>query len=70
MEKTAAVEKKIHYAWWILVACLGFYSVLIGICGNTAGIFLAPVMDEFGWTRAAASEYLGIWPCRQDPAKV
>ena len=62
MEKTAAVEKKIHYAWWILVACLGFYSVLIGICGNTAGIFLAPVMDEFGWTRAAASEYLGIWP--------
>lgn len=62
MEKTAVGEKKIHYAWWILVACLGFYSVLVGILCNTAGIFLAPVMKEFGWTRTAASQYLSIWP--------
>lgn len=62
MERTAVLEQKIHYAWFILIACLGFYSVLIGICGNTAGIFLAPVMNDLGWSRTAASQYLGIWP--------
>jgi Sugar phosphate permease len=60
MEKTEG--KKLHYAWFVLIACLGFYSVLVGICCNTAGIFLAPVMKEFNWTRTAASEYLSIWP--------
>ncbi len=60
MENTEG--KKIHYAWFILIACLGFYSVLVGMLCNTAGIFLAPVMNEYGWSRTAASEYLTIWP--------
>jgi MFS family permease len=53
---------RIHYAWLILLACIGFYAVTTGIMCNTAGIFLAPVMQETGWTRTAASFYLTIFP--------
>lgn len=55
-------SKKIHYGWWILLACIGFYAITTGVCCNTAGIFLAPVMKETGWTRTAASFYLTIFP--------
>ncbi len=51
-----------NYAWLILVACIGFYSIPIGIIGNTSGLFVTPVMDEFGWSRTTATLYMTIQP--------
>ncbi len=50
------------YAWLILVACIGFYALPVGIIGNTSGIFITPVMDEFGWTRTEATLYMTLQP--------
>ncbi len=50
------------YAWAILIACIAFYAVPVGIIGNTAGIFVTPVMNEFGWTRTDATLYMSIQP--------
>lgn len=51
-----------NYAWVILVACIGFYAIPVGIIGNTSGIFVTPVMDEFGWSRTTATLYMTIQP--------
>lgn len=51
-----------NYAWLILLACIGFYAVPVGIVGNTSGIFVTPVMDEFGWSRTEATLYMTIQP--------
>ncbi len=54
--------RKIHYAWFILIACIGFYALPIGIIGNTAGIFVAPVMQAYGWSQTDALMYRTIQP--------
>ena len=33
-----------------------------GIIGNTSGIFVAPVMDQFGWTQTDTTMYRTIQP--------
>lgn len=53
---------KIHYAWFVLVACLGFYSLLIGVFASTQGVFYAPVMEETGWSRTTATLFTSIQP--------
>lgn len=55
-------NKQLHYGWLILVACIGFYALTTGVLCNTAGIFLAPVMEDMGWNRTTASLYLTIFP--------
>ena len=51
---------RFHYGWVIVVACLAFYAMPVGIIGNTAGIYATPVMDEFGWSRTEATLYMSI----------
>jgi MFS family permease len=51
-----------NYAWLILVACIGFYAIPVGVVGNTSGIFLTPVMEDMGWDRTTASLYMTIQP--------
>ncbi len=60
MESTTS--KRPGYAPLILVAAIGFYAIPVGIIGNTSGIFLQPVMDQFGWSRTTASLYMTIAP--------
>lgn len=50
------------YAWLIVVACVGFYAIPVGLIGNTSGIFLTPVQEEFGWSRTTASLYMTLQP--------
>lgn len=50
------------WAWLVVLGCIGFYSIPTGIIGNTAGIFVAPVMDEFGWTQTDTTMYRTIQP--------
>lgn len=51
-----------NYAWLIVLACIGFYAIPVGVVGNTSGIFLTPVMEETGWDRTTASLYMTIQP--------
>lgn len=59
---SVAAPTRSNYAWLILLACIGFYAVPVGIVGNTSGIFVTPVMDEFGWSRTEATLYMTIQP--------
>ena len=56
----ASSKKGVHYAWVILVACIAFYAVPVGLIGNCAGIYVTPVMDEFGWSRTEATLYMSL----------
>lgn len=51
-----------NYAWLIVLACVGFYAIPVGVVGNTSGVFLTPVMKETGWDRTTASLYMTIQP--------
>lgn len=51
-----------NYAWLVLIGCIGFYAIPVGVVGNTSGIFITPVMDEFGWDRTTATLYMTIQP--------
>ena len=50
------------WAWLVVIGCIGFYSIPTGIIGNTSGIFVAPVMDQFGWTQTDTTMYRTIQP--------
>lgn len=62
MSKLTANKKtgKIHYAWWIFACCFFVNACVMGIVANTAGIYLRPVSDEFGWPLAEMNFYLTI----------
>lgn len=51
-----------RYAWLILLACIGFYAIPVGVVGNTSGIFITPVMEQFGWSRTTATLYMTLQP--------
>lgn len=53
-------KPRIHYGWVIVVACLAFYALPVGVVGNTAGVYATPVMDQFGWSRTEATLYMAI----------
>ncbi|MDR1184652.1 MAG: MFS transporter [Coriobacteriales bacterium] len=50
------------WAWLVVLGCIGFYSIPTGIIGNTSGIYVAPVMDQFGWTQTDTTMYRTIQP--------
>ena len=50
------------WAWLVVLGCIGFYSIPTGIIGNTSGIFVAPVMDQFGWSQTDTTMYRTIQP--------
>lgn len=58
----AMQRKSAIWAWLVVLGCLGFYSIPTGIIANTSGIFVAPVMDEFGWSQTDTTMYRTIQP--------
>ena len=58
----ALQKRSTIWAWLVVIGCLGFYSIPTGIIGNTSGIFVAPVMDQFGWTQTDTTMYRTIQP--------
>ncbi|MEC4176263.1 MFS transporter [Adlercreutzia sp. R7] len=58
----AMQKKSTIWAWLVVIGCLGFYSIPTGIIANTSGIFVAPVMDQFGWTQTDTTMYRTIQP--------
>ncbi|HEY0189442.1 MAG TPA: MFS transporter [Cellulomonas sp.] len=62
MSGTSTTTKGSTYAWLIVLACIGFYAIPVGVVGNTSGLFATPVMEEFGWSRTTATLYMTIQP--------
>ena len=58
----ALQKKSTIWAWLVVIGCLGFYSIPTGIIANTSGIFVAPVMDQFGWSQTDTTMYRTIQP--------
>lgn len=50
------------WAWVVVLGCIGFYSIPTGVIANTSGIFVAPVMDQFGWSQTDTTMYRTIQP--------
>src|SRR6476619_3131929 len=40
--------KKLHYAWWIAIACCAIYAGSVGIVVACAGLFYKHVSTELG----------------------
>ena len=57
---TVSVAK--YWPWLVLLGCIGCYSIPVGIIGNTAGLYVAPVMTEFGWDQTSTTMYRTIQP--------
>ena len=55
-------SKQSIWPWLVVLGCIGFYSIPTGIIANTSGIFVTPVMDEFGWTQTDTTMYRTIQP--------
>ncbi len=61
-ESSTAKSRGSAWAWLVLLGCIGFYSIPTGVIANTSGIFVAPVMDQFGWTQTDTTMYRTIQP--------
>ena len=46
--------------WLIILGSIGCSGLLITL-SNTDGLYLGPVMEEFGWNRTSASLYMTIY---------
>lgn len=51
-------ENKIHYAWWILVACCIMQFGGLGIIVNAGTIFLPAIKENLGFTTGEYSTYI------------
>lgn len=51
-----------YLPWLVLVGCVGCYSIPVGLIGNTAGLYVAPVMQEYGWDQTGTTLYRTIQP--------
>ncbi len=47
-------REKLYYGWVILAACVVISLLTTGV-QTSFGVFLKPLQDDFGWTRAAVS---------------
>ncbi len=63
MEITEAKPKsgRFFYGWWIIAAALCFTFVMAGTGFYSFGVLLKPLMNEFGWSRGAASMAQSIY---------
>ncbi|MCI1675406.1 MAG: MFS transporter [Ancrocorticia sp.] len=49
-----------HPALKVLIGCCLLYGGVVGVIGNSAGIYMVAVTDEMGWTLASYNLYLTI----------
>jgi MFS family permease len=53
-------EKKLHYAWWIMMGCCAVMFAGMGIVNNCAGIFFKPVCEVLGFSRGQFAAYTSV----------
>lgn len=57
----AASSTPVFYGWWIVGATMLSLIVGIGpIIGLTFGVFLKPLIEEFGWSRGQAAQGVSL----------
>ena len=49
------VARRIYYGWWILAASVVAMTVVSGLAAWSLGLYVHPLEEEFGWTRAEVS---------------
>ena len=54
-ESAARSDSTMFYGWWVVVACFASMSMAGGIGNLSFPIFLKPLTQEFGWSRAQVS---------------
>ncbi len=52
---TIAQRPRVFYGWWIVVATVIAMAVGSGITFFSFGLFINPIEEEFGWSRAEIS---------------
>ena len=80
----ARPTRELYYGWWIVAASFSTLLITVGIGLYAPPIFLVPLQDHFGWSRAAiaggtavaaltvgvASPLIGVWIDRYGPRRV
>ena len=49
------IKKKTFYGWWLVAAAMANMAFVSGISFWSYGLYIEPLEDEFGWSRAEAS---------------
>lgn len=49
------MRRRIYYGWWILAASVAAMTVVSGLAAWSLGLYVRPLEDEFGWSRAEVS---------------
>jgi sugar phosphate permease len=49
------MRRQIYYGWWILAASVVGMTVVSGLAAWSLGLYVQPLEEEFGWTRAEVS---------------
>ncbi len=50
-----AGRRKVYYGWWLLAAAVPAQAVLTGVSFWSFGLYIKPLEDQFGWSRAEVS---------------
>lgn len=48
----SAARPRLFYGWWIVLGAIVAQFVAVGLQSQAAGVFLTPMTEELGWTRA------------------
>jgi sugar phosphate permease len=54
-------EPRVFYGWWVVSACFVLLFLFAGAGFYSFSIFIQPLEDEFGWSRAAVSLTMSIY---------
>lgn len=49
------MTRRIYYGWWILAASIVGMTVVSGLAAWSLGLYVRPLEEEFGWSRAEVS---------------
>ena len=60
VQASPTTTPRVHRAWWVLVACCLMFGGIVGVIGNSAGIYLKPVSDELGVSLASLNGYMTV----------
>ncbi len=61
MNKPTSQKNGIFYGWWIVLACFFLLFLVAGAGFYSFSIFIKPLEEDFGWSRASVSLTMSIY---------
>jgi hypothetical protein len=52
--------KKIHYGWFIVIACMFLNAIGTGIFSSIFGLFFPSIVETYGYSQAAVAGIISI----------